>query len=190
MGALRKRGRREAVSEPADLVRAYQARGVTPPKPSPVASSDAPTQRVHVNSLYKGASVWVNQRNMGRVFELERTDGLALPTGQTYELTFRLPFCEDQVERLALERPLKRPLRLVFECAFKPGVLEVVGRPGAEIYLRGPTPLRLGVTNQEIRYKMSRHKQALSLLVVAEGQPDQPISVTLTAGQRAEVRLP
>lgn len=177
-------------AEPADLVSPYKARGARAPLAAAPSAPSAPSQRVQVSSLYKGAAVWVNQRKAGHIFELERTGGLALPLGQTHEVVFRLPSCEEQVERLALNAPLKRPPRLVFECVFKPATFEVLGRPGAEIYLRGPAPLRLGVTNQEIRYKMTRHSTLISLLVVSPGQPDLPVSVTLTAGQRAQVRAP
>jgi len=37
---------------------------------------------------------------------------------------------------------------------------------------------------------MTRHSTLISLLVVSPGQPDLPVSVTLTAGQRAQVRAP
>ena len=63
------------------------------------------------------------------------------------------------------------------------------GPKDAEIYLRGAVPLRLGVTNQEISYKMTQATQKISLLVVSSGRADQPLSMKLTAGKHTEAEL-
>ena len=146
-------------------------------------------QLVSVRSRYKGASVWLDGARVGRVFEVERSAGLKLSLGGEHVISFRSPYCEEQREQLSLGASARPPIKVVFECRFKPSVFKVRGPEGAEIYLRGARPLRLGLTNQEISYKMTQATERLSLLVVARGQVERPLSVKVTAGKLTEVSL-
>jgi len=153
------------------------------------AARDPRHQIVAVRSRYKGVSVWLDGARVGRIFEVERSEGLKLSLGQRHEVTFRSPYCEEQRERLRFDERLSSPPKLIFECSFKPSSFKVKGPKDAEIYLRGAVPLRLGVTNQEISYKMTQATQKISLLVVSSGRADQPLSMKLTAGKHTEAEL-
>ena len=146
-------------------------------------------QLVSVRSRYKGASVWLDGERVGRIFEVERSAGLKLSLGSEHVISFRSPYCEEQREQLSLGASARPPIKVVFECRFKPSVFKVSGPEGAEIYLRGARPLRLGLTNQEISYEMMQATERLSLLVVARGQVERPLSVKVTAGKLTEVNL-
>ena len=146
-------------------------------------------QIVAVRSRYKGVSVWLDGERVGRIFEVERSEGLKLSLGQRHEVIFRSPYCEEQRELLRFDERLSSPPKLIFECSFKPSSFKVKGPKDAEIYLRGAVPLRLGVTNQEISYKMTQATQKISLLVVSSGRADQPLSMKLTAGKHTEAEL-
>lgn len=147
-------------------------------------------QIVSVRSRYKGVSVWLDGKHVGRIFEIERSEGLKLALNQTHQVIFRSPYCEEQREILRFNERQQTPSKLVFECRFKPSSFRVKGPSGAEIYLRGEVPLRLGLTNQEINYKMRQASERLSLLIVSKGRADQPLSMKLTAGKHTEVTLP
>jgi len=179
-----------------------RARGVVKQRPVSVTKSVKSTddsqdkapktgyQTVSVRSRYKGVSVWLNGAKVGRIFEVERSEGLKLALGRAHLVSFRSPYCEEQREQLRFEASQPTPTKLVFDCKFKPSSFRVKGPNGAEIYLRGEVPLRLGLTNQDISYKMTQASEKLSLLIVSKGRADQPLSMKLTAGKHTEVKLP
>ena len=147
-------------------------------------------QTVSVRSRYKGVSVWLNGEKVGRIFEVERSEGLKLALGRAHLVSFRSPYCEEQREPLRFEVSQPTPTKLVFDCKFKPSSFRIKGPNGAEIYLRGEVPLRLGLTNQDISYKMAQASEKLSLLIVSKGRADHPLLMKLTAGKHTEVSLP
>lgn len=147
-------------------------------------------QTLSIRSRYKGVSVWLDGKRIGRIFEIERSEGLKLSLKQNHQVIFRSPYCEEQRESLRFDQKQAASTKLVFECLFKPSSFKIKGLQGAEIYLRGDVPLRLGTTNQDISYKMTQASQNLSLLIVSKGQTDQPLSIKLTAGKHTEVKLP
>ena len=147
------------------------------------------TQKIQVRSRYKGASVFINGKKAGQIYEIERNEGISLPMGRKHRVEIRSSFCEDYLQEVTLTPKMKRPPRVVFDCQFKPATLKVISSKDAEIYVDGRSTLRLGLTNQEIKYKMNQANLKLSLLVVSPNAPDSPLTVQLIAGQRIEVKL-
>jgi serine/threonine protein kinase len=154
-------------------------RALSPPK----------TQRVYIGSRYKGTTVLIDGEEVGKVYQIERKDGIELKVGAQYKVRFSSPYCEDYIETLDLTSSTKRPPKVTFQCQFKPSILSVNGPKGAEVFLRGRTMIRLGLTNQDIRYKMTSSKKTLSLLIVSPNAKDTLLKVALTAGHRREVSV-
>ena len=147
------------------------------------------TQRVYIGSRYKGTTVLIDGDEIGKIYQLERKNGIELKVGAQYKVRFNSPYCEDYTETLDLTSSTKRPPKVTFQCQFKPSILYVSGPKGGEVFLRGRSMIRLGLTNQDIRYKMTSSKKTLSLLVVSPNAKDTTLKVALTAGQRREVSV-
>ena len=151
--------------------------------------SPSKTQRVYIGSRYKGTTVLIDGEEVGKIYQIERKNGIDLEVGTQYKVRFSSPYCEDYIETLDLTSSTKRPPKVTFQCQFKPSILNVNGPKGAEVFLRGRSMIRLGLTNQDIRYKMTTSKKTLSLLVVSPNTKDTLLKVALTAGQRREVTV-
>ena len=150
-----------------------------------------PKQRIEVSSLYKGVQVWVNQKKVGRIFEIERKKGLLLPTGKKHQIHFKSPACETKTKLLFFEKRVNKIPRIIFDCIFKPAAFEIKSSLRGEIYLdsKGGKPIRLGHTNQEIKYQMNTSRLQLSFMVVFKSGKIDRLNGILNAGKKSSFSL-
>jgi serine/threonine protein kinase len=146
-------------------------------------------QKVLIGSRYKGANVWLNGKSVGKVYQIERNQGLPLSLKNSHQITFKMRHCETVSHKVYFTHKAKVLPRISFECHFKPASFKIIGTKNTEIYLRGSENRRLGFTNQEIKYKMKNARYTLSLLLVSPQQKDRAIEVNLLAGELTKIRL-
>lgn len=146
-------------------------------------------QKVLIGSRYKGVNVWLDGKNVGKVYQIERNQGLPLSLKEPHQITFKMRQCETVNHKVYFTHKAKVLPRISFECHFKAASFKIVGTKNTEIYLRGSESRRLGFTNQEIKYKMKNARYTLSLLLVSPQQKDRAIEVNLLAGELTKIRL-
>ena len=144
-------------------------------------------QRIDISSLYKGVQVSVDGVDVGHIYEIDRAGGLDLSIGETHKIEFSSPFCKKHLEVVRYQKVQSRAPRLVFECSFKPATFIIKSRINADIFLNGPQPRRLGMTNQTLTFPLQATEAKLDLLIMSGDGRGEPLTLRVAAGQHKEV---
>ena len=123
----------------------------------------------------------------GYLYVIERRGGLDLPPGR-HEIRFQNTGCADQRHVVKIADGQTRAPPVAFTCRHRPATLRVKAPEMLEVR-RSEDGARIGRTNQDIQVPVEQLTTAFGLTIGPPGDSVERHTVTLTAGERAELDL-